>query len=375
MPIKKLIRILIFIFLFCICGFFYAYSENNSQFNQPLNQSPYLTSPERTSVLKPEAILRTLNVKLGMTILDTGAGKGLFSFLFAKALKNTGKVFATDVDPAMIEYIKDKIKNTPYTNIVPMQVQKKGLDSFYRQHTFDIIFICETFSAIWSPQSFFYNLRYSLVKDTGRLYIIDWGLITDFQKIDFQDFRDVIKILIAKGHDFPVFKRLDKEVQDFIKNWQGNDVPPEIQTKIVQDFNKILLDKFLLYDLVDYFINKGFVAKSDEWSKPVIEIIDHGDIGLIKWLIIHLDRAGVFDKKERILTATEKEQLFYLNKILLKGMFGLNKSAFLLGETSVGPPILDKNSVISKMTAAGYIFVREYNILSQHYFLEFKRSN
>ena len=45
-----------------------------------------------------DALIRTLDLKPGMTILDIGAGSGQQSYKIAEALKGTGKVYAADID-------------------------------------------------------------------------------------------------------------------------------------------------------------------------------------------------------------------------------------------------------------------------------------
>lgn len=105
---------------------------------------------------------------------------------------------------------------------------------------------------------------------------------------------------------------------------------------------------------------------------PFVAAINPIDVALFKWLVVHLDAKGVFDQEEKILTYDDKEQLKELNKIILSGFFKLYTSAIIKGD--IYPFVfLVKSSIISKMRAAGYMLVQDYNFLSQYYFLEFKR--
>ena len=94
------------------------------------------------SSYKPARIIDTLRIKPGMDILDIGAGTGVFSFRFAEVLDNTGKVFATDISEEMIAFIKEKAAKFGYKNIYPVLVRSEGVDSFYKERSFDIIFGC-----------------------------------------------------------------------------------------------------------------------------------------------------------------------------------------------------------------------------------------
>lgn len=342
------------------------YSERD-----PEDGTVVLTSSERKAILSPDLIIKTLKIKPGMKILDLGLGKGTFTLPMAEALKNTGHVFATDVDPRMVRYIKEEIKKTQYKNITPILIRNNtGIAPFYKKQVFDVIFICETLPYLHNFVAYFNALRSSLARKTGRLFIINFKNVSDFHEVDFGDFKGVIKILEMKGNTFPVFARLEKEVRKFVKKRFDN-VPPAIKNKIVSNFNKMLLDRTLLNDLKEYFVLDGFVPAGVEWPKPFIDTIQPGEIALFKWLFVHLDGTGVFDRREK-LTSAEKEQLQQLNKIILSGIFRLYTTSIMKGEFQ--PPIfLEENSVAAKMKEAGYNLIKEHKVLSQYYFLEFKR--
>lgn len=349
-------------------------SKENSEPAEQHNsiKAHLLTAAEREFLLKPDRVTETLKIKPGMNILDIGGGTGLFTFRFAKVLKGTGAVFVTDIDPKMVDYIEKKIKETKYKNVFPICVKPQGVDPFYKQHSFDIVFMSEAYQYLRNPQDYFGQLRLSLKEDTGRLYIIQSKNVYDFSEIEFEDFRNAINVLTSKGEDFPVVKRMHKEIRDFLKNWRGNNIPTKIPKMITEDFNKMLLDKMLLYDLMDYYAAKGIVAGEGEWSAPLMFTTFLYDIKLAKWLFVHLDADGVFDNGEK-LTDIDKERLRRLNKILLAREFQINRLMNLQGE--LGAPIYaEKSSIIAKLERAGYQFVRGYDFLQDHYFLEFKRA-
>lgn len=348
----------------------YTLSTLESAYKQHETVKPYnLTGYEREAFLKPEGVIKALKIKPGMNILDIGAGAGFFTFRFAEALKGTGKVFATDIAPKMIEYMKKRVEENKYSNVFPIHVKSQTVDPFYKQHLFDIIFLCESFHYLRYPKDYFQELRPALSKE-GRLYIIHTKNVFDFSEIEFEDFSHVIKILSSEGDNFPIFKKLSKDLQGFIRNWQGGDVPLEIKQSITRNFNKILLDKLLFYELMDYYSAKGLNLGEGEWSAPIEFVTDSVDQKLAKWLFVQLEANGVFNKKS--LNALEKEQLRKLNRALLTKTFKIHKVIYLQGE--IGPCIYtEKESIISTMESAGYKFVHEYAFLPYHYFLEFRR--
>jgi ubiquinone/menaquinone biosynthesis C-methylase UbiE len=335
---------------------------------------PYLlTAHEREAFLQPDRVIEALKIKPGMDILDIGAGAGFFTFRFADALKGTGRVFATETDPNMVAYIKDKIEEGGYKNIFPILVKREGLDRFYKRRSFDLILMSEAYQYLRSPEDYFRELRLSLKKG-GRIYIIHPKNVYDFTEIEVNDFKYLIKILILNGKNYPVFRKLDEDIQYFIKNWRGQDVPHEVRAKIIKNLNRMLQDRWLLYDLMDYFANEGKFAVEGEWSSPLDLFVYERNIPLVRWLFVYLEAQGVFDESEKNLTAKNKEQLCKLNKILLCDIFGIDKLRSLQADFD---PVFfaEKNSVISKMEKAGYRFVGEYNFLPLHHFLEFQRND
>jgi len=323
-----------------------------------------LTHFKREVIREVPRVVATLKIKPAMNILDIGAGTGTFTFPFAEALKGTGMVYATDINPNMVEQIKKKIKEFKYNNIVPVLVKNKGGDDFYKKHSFDIIFLCAVYQSIWHPKDYFRELKPSL-KQNGRLYLLFDRNDYDFNQIMFGDWGRVINTLRSKGNDFPVFQKLDKETQNFIKNWQSNSIPQEIQTKIIQNFNQMLYDRTLYNELSAYYI-----IKENFRPGKMLEILDPVDRQLAKWLVVRLDENDAFDEKDN-LTEIDKKRLHKLNRILLINIFQLDKFVSDLGQTTV---VLERSRVIQTLQSAGYNLVGEYDFLPAHHFLEFTRN-
>lgn len=72
---------------------------------------------------REEATLRMreeLRLKPGMKVCDMGAGNGYHTLPMAEAVGESGKVFAVDVQPEMIEMLKERIAAKKLTNIDPI---------------------------------------------------------------------------------------------------------------------------------------------------------------------------------------------------------------------------------------------------------------
>lgn len=327
---------------------------------------PYLlTSPERESILKIPRVIKTLGIKPGMTIVDIGAGTGTFTFPLAGALKGQGKVFATEVSPEMINYLGKEIKEQGFQNVFPVQVQNEGVDPFYKKHSFDIMFLCEVYGGILHPEDFLGELRPSL-KKSGRLYILHVKNDPDFHLVEFGDFKKVVTVLKFEGEEFPVFKRLSREVKDFVRNWDGRqDIPENIREKIIYDFNKMLSERRVFPEISDYY-----PQKKDRGHLPLLEkFIYPDDIRLTKWLVANMDEEGIFSGQPKTLSRLNKKRLHKLNRILLTGIFQSDVFYGIRGLRTCA----EAGSIISNLEAVGYKFIREYDFLPYHHFLEFKR--
>ncbi len=229
----------------------------------------------------------------------------------------------------------------------------------------------EVYHCLLNAEDYFRELKPSLKKESGRLYIIDFKNVSDFSEVEFDDFKEVARILISEGERFPIFQRLEKDVQYFIKTWHGSDIPLEIRRQIIRDFNKMLSDRWLWPELLDYYFAKE-KCYGYGWAKPFTRILHSYDLRLVKWLIADLDEKGIFDKKHRDLNDIDRKQLHILNRILMTGIFKTRKIADCQG-LDKAPIYVEKNRVISTLESAGFKFVREYDFLTHHYFLEFKR--
>jgi ubiquinone/menaquinone biosynthesis C-methylase UbiE len=84
----------------------------------PANMSK-LDNPERRKALPPDQILSLLEIDMDHSVLDLGAGTGYFS-LPAAGL-TAGTVYALDVEPQMLELLKQRAQDGRVNNIKLLQ--------------------------------------------------------------------------------------------------------------------------------------------------------------------------------------------------------------------------------------------------------------
>jgi len=122
---------------------------------------------------QPERVVADLGLKSGSRIADIGCGRGYFTYRFAEAVGEKGKVFATEISERALKSVSDRVKRDKLANIEP--VLSEPTDTKLAPGSADAAFICNVLHHVPKPQ------RGPLVKDIARalkgggyFYIVDW---------------------------------------------------------------------------------------------------------------------------------------------------------------------------------------------------------
>jgi arsenite methyltransferase len=90
---------------------------------------------------KPDDILKALELQPGQKAADIGAGGGYFSMRFAEVVGKSGKVFAVDTDPKLLEYVEYNAKRKGFENIETLlaaedapNLHDKGIDLIFMRN-------------------------------------------------------------------------------------------------------------------------------------------------------------------------------------------------------------------------------------------------
>ncbi len=83
-----------------------------------------LRDPERLRKQSPDALWDVLTAGLEVrTLVDLGVGIGFFAIPFARRVPD-GKVYGCDVNPEMLDYLREALRQAEVGNIEPVQSEE-----------------------------------------------------------------------------------------------------------------------------------------------------------------------------------------------------------------------------------------------------------
>ena len=78
----------------------------------------WLERPAREQEEKPRAVMELLDLKAGEVAADIGAGSGYYTRRMAQAVGKTGRVYAVDIQPEMLQILTNKLTAEGITNVI-----------------------------------------------------------------------------------------------------------------------------------------------------------------------------------------------------------------------------------------------------------------
>ncbi len=131
----------------------------------------WLERPEREAEEAPSKALAALELKPGMVVADIGAGSGYYTSRMSKLVGATGKVYATDIQPGMIELLNRRIQSEGLANVTPIL---GGMDDpKLPPNSIDLAIMVDVYHELQTPQVFLQRLR-EVFKPGGRLVLVEF---------------------------------------------------------------------------------------------------------------------------------------------------------------------------------------------------------
>ncbi|NIQ04762.1 MAG: class I SAM-dependent methyltransferase [Candidatus Korarchaeota archaeon] len=134
------------------------------------NHADILERTQRFSELSPERIFEILPPCEGDTVLDVGAGTGYLTFPLSEKVGRTGKIYAIDVQEAMLDKLRDKMSEKGLENI---EVVKSREDHIPLDNAVAHKCYCSNVLHELQGKGTLQEV-YRILQPLGKLCIIDW---------------------------------------------------------------------------------------------------------------------------------------------------------------------------------------------------------
>ncbi|MEZ5419900.1 MAG: methyltransferase domain-containing protein [Vicinamibacterales bacterium] len=131
----------------------------------------WLERPEREAEESPSTAIRALQLAPGQVVADIGAGSGYYTARMAAAVGTSGKVFATDIQPGMLDILRRRIARDGLKNVETVLGEPD--DPKLPADTLDLALMVDVYHELAAPQVFLRRLRTAL-KKTGRLVLLEY---------------------------------------------------------------------------------------------------------------------------------------------------------------------------------------------------------
>jgi ubiquinone/menaquinone biosynthesis C-methylase UbiE len=127
--------------------------------------------PERDEWQMPEKVVAALDLKPGQSVADLGAGTGYFVPHLATAVGEQGTVFAVEVEPNLVAYLRDRAEKESLPQVIPV-LTSTGTPRLPHARV-DLVLIVDTFHHLDYRSEYLRKLADAL-SPLGRLVVIDW---------------------------------------------------------------------------------------------------------------------------------------------------------------------------------------------------------
>lgn len=136
----------------------------------------WLERDGRAELEKPELVIQAMELREGMNVAEIGAGTGFFSRRIGKVVGPTGKVYAEDIQPQMIDLLEQYTAREGIQNIVT--VLGTETDPKLPAHGMDRILLVDVYHEFQKPEPMLAALR-KVLAPGGTVTLVEYRLEGD----------------------------------------------------------------------------------------------------------------------------------------------------------------------------------------------------
>jgi len=141
----------------------------------------HFDDPKRDAWQRPAEVVALMQLGPGQTVADIGAGTGYFLPHLARAVGQKGRVFALDVEPNMVEYMRRRIRELGVSQLGAAHVEAAVVppdDPKLAPASVDRILIVNTWHHIGQRSAYAGKLARAL-KRGGSVWVVDFTRESD----------------------------------------------------------------------------------------------------------------------------------------------------------------------------------------------------
>ena len=131
----------------------------------------WLVRPERAEEEQPDKAIALLHIAKGATVADIGAGNGYITWRLAQQVGPTGKVYANDIQPEMLEMLRSNMQQRSLRNVET--VLGAIDDPKLLADTLDLAIMVDVYHEFSEPQKMLRGIRRAL-KANGQLVLLEY---------------------------------------------------------------------------------------------------------------------------------------------------------------------------------------------------------
>ena len=133
--------------------------------------APWLMRPQRERQENAELMRKQLGLRPGMVVCDLGCGNGYHTIPMARAVGETGQVYAVDIQPQMLVLLRQRCEHFRLRNITP--VLGSVFDPRLPPNSLDLVLLVDVYHEFSHPVHMLRAIHRSL-KPKGVVVLVEF---------------------------------------------------------------------------------------------------------------------------------------------------------------------------------------------------------
>jgi ubiquinone/menaquinone biosynthesis C-methylase UbiE len=131
----------------------------------------WLEREGREAEERPQEVIQAMGLGDGSVVADVGCGSGFYSRRLARAVAPSGRVYAVDIQPEMLELVQSLAAKEKLTNVVPVLGAED--DPRLPRDRLDWILLVDVYHEFQNPKAMLAGLRAGL-GPRGRVALVEY---------------------------------------------------------------------------------------------------------------------------------------------------------------------------------------------------------